>query len=182
MKPSLFLDRDGIINVDHGYVYQSSQFEFVPGIFDVVRAAYQAGFLVAIITNQSGIGRSYYSEDQFHTLMRWVCQQFQDQGGIIDAVYFCPHHPTEGLGDYRQQCPCRKPNPGMIKQACREHAIDLSRSILIGDSWSDLQAGAKAGVSKLIWLSDETPPENNIAAKQIETLAQLDLNQLFSLS
>lgn len=181
-KPALFLDRDGIINIDHGYVYQSSQFEFVTGIFDVVRAAHQAGFLIVIITNQSGIGRGYYNEDQFHTLMGWVSQQFQEHEGAIDAVYFCPHHPTEGISTYRQNCLCRKPKPGMIKQAATEHNIDLSRSVLIGDSWSDIQAGATAGIAQLIWMSDEASPDINIAFKQIETLDQLDLTHLFSLS
>ena len=92
-KPALFLDRDGVINLDHGYVHTPEEFEFVDGIFEVVATANRAGYLVVVVTNQAGIGRGYYSETQFHALTDWMKASFAEHGGQIDAVYFCPYHP-----------------------------------------------------------------------------------------
>lgn len=149
---ALFLDRDGVINVDTGYVHLSEHICFIEGIFDVCRAAKTKNYLIIIVTNQSGIGRGYYSEGDFHRLMEWMKSQFTLQGISIDAVYFCPHHPQEGKGEYRRDCPDRKPNPGMLIKAQREYNIDLERSILIGDRDSDHQAGKKAGIGRIFQL------------------------------
>jgi D-glycero-D-manno-heptose 1,7-bisphosphate phosphatase len=152
-KPALFLDRDGVINVDHGYVHTPENFEFVDGIFEVVAAANQAGYLVVVVTNQAGIGRGYYSEAQFHALTDWMKTKFIENSGQIDAVYFCPYHPEYGVGAYRQESDCRKPAPGMLLQAQRELSIDFGRSIFLGDKLSDMQAGSRAGIEKLFFLN-----------------------------
>jgi D-glycero-D-manno-heptose 1,7-bisphosphate phosphatase len=143
VRPALFLDRDGVINVDHGHVHKIEDFEFIPGIFDLVRKANQAEWLVIIVTNQAGIAKGYYTEEAFHTLMHWVCEQFLQNGARIDAVYHCPHHPE--YGDNRN-CNCRKPQPGLILNAARDFEINLYRSIMIGDKESDITAAAFAKI------------------------------------
>lgn len=149
-KAALFLDRDGVINVDHGYVHKPEDVEFIDGIFELVAAAKRAGYLVIVVTNQAGIGRGYYSEADFHALMDWMKARFAERGGQIDAVYFCPYHPEHGIGQYRRDSDCRKPAPGMLLQAQRELDIDMQRSVLIGDKPSDIAAGRAAGVNNLL--------------------------------
>ena len=136
MRPALFLDRDGVINVDHGHVGKQEDFEFIPGIFDVCRIAKQLGYLIFVVTNQSGIGRGYYTEQDFLKLNYWMCGVFKDHGVEIDKVYYCQHLDS----------PDRKPRPGMILRAVSEFNVDLSRSILVGDRETDVQAGISAGV------------------------------------
>lgn len=148
-RPALFLDRDGVINVDHGYVHTPEEFDFVDGIFEVVAAAKQAGYLVVVVTNQAGIGRGYYSEAQFHALTDWMKTKFIEKGGRIDAVYFCPFHPEYGVGAYRRESDCRKPEPGMILTAMRDFNIDLGKSILVGDSLKDIHAANAAGIGQV---------------------------------
>lgn len=154
-RPALFLDRDGVINVDYGYVHSPEEFEFVEGIFDLVAAANRAGYLVVVVTNQAGIGRGYYSEAQFHALTDWMKTKFNEHGAIIDAVYFCPYHPEHGIGAYRRESEFRKPAPGMLLQAQRELDIDMAQSIFIGDKPSDMAAGCAAGVGTLLHLNGE---------------------------
>lgn len=149
MNRALFLDRDGVINVDRGYVYKLDEIEFIDGIFNLVCAAKKAEFLVIIITNQAGIGRGFYREDQFLNLMNWMKLKFFYNGGSIDAVYFCPYHPVHGIGKYRQESFLRKPNPGMLLQAQQEFNIDMKNSIMIGDNSWDIAAGLAAGVGSL---------------------------------
>lgn len=149
LQPAVFLDRDGVINVDHGYVHRIEDFEFVSGVFDFCLAAHRKGYLLVVVTNQAGIGRGYYTEEQFHALSSWMCEQFRQHGIPLAAVYHCPHHPEFGIGPFKQDCPRRKPNPGMILDAARELGIDLARSHLIGDKHSDLEAGKRAGVTHL---------------------------------
>jgi D-glycero-D-manno-heptose 1,7-bisphosphate phosphatase len=146
----LFLDRDGVINVDHGYVHKPEKFEFIDGIVELVAAANARGYLVVVVTNQAGIGRGYYTETDFHALMAWVREQFSNRGAHIDAVYFSPFHPEHGMGRYRRDSDCRKPAPGMLLRAKEELHIDLAHSILIGDKPSDMQAGQAAGVGMLL--------------------------------
>lgn len=145
-RRALFLDRDGVINVDYGYVHKQNDFEFVCGIFELVAHAVAHDYLVVVITNQAGIGRGYYQEADFHLLMGWVKQQFIQRGGGLDRVYFCPDHPEHGRGVYLRDTPMRKPGPGMLLQACHELDIDPAQSVLVGDQVTDIQAGQKAGV------------------------------------
>lgn len=150
MNYGLFLDRDGVINFDYGYVHQIEKFRFIPGIFDLVRCAKNLGFHIFVITNQAGIGRGYYTETQFLNLSRWMCERFDEAGASITKVYYSPFHPEAGLGKYKKDDFSRKPNPGMILQARTEYNIELGRSILIGDKLTDVNAGIAAGVGKNI--------------------------------
>jgi D-glycero-alpha-D-manno-heptose 1-phosphate guanylyltransferase len=152
LTPALFLDRDGVINVDRGYVHRIEDFEFVDGIFELAGAAKARGLKVVVVTNQAGIGRGLYTEAQFHALTDWMKQRFADEGAALDGVYFCPTHPTAGVGAYRVDSPMRKPGPGMLLQAARELGIDLAQSAIVGDHASDMAAGAAAGLQKLLLL------------------------------
>ena len=143
---ALFLDRDGVINEDRGYVHKPEDTVFLPGIFELVGAANQRGYKVIIVTNQAGIGRGYYTEDEFLQYMEWQKGVFTSQGAMIDDVYYCPHHPEFGLGKYRVDCDCRKPNPGMLTKAMSEHNVYGLGSIMVGDKGSDMIAGKKAGI------------------------------------
>ncbi|WP_408583620.1 D-glycero-alpha-D-manno-heptose-1,7-bisphosphate 7-phosphatase [Paraburkholderia tropica] len=153
--PALFLDRDGVINVDIGYACRPDQIQFVDHIFQLVAEANARGYKVFVITNQAGIGRGYYTEADFHALTAWIHEQFEQAGGHIERTYFCPHHPEHGVGAYRVDCACRKPEPGMLLQAASEYDIDVAHSIFIGDKRSDMQAGQRAGVGTLLYLGDE---------------------------
>ncbi len=155
LRPALFLDRDGVINEDLSYVYRPEDFHFVDGIFELVAAANQIGCLVIVVTNQAGIGRGYYSEADFHALTAWMRHIFVQRGANVDAVYYCPFHPEHGVGKYKKESECRKPNPGMLLRAAKEHHIDLKRSIMVGDKISDIQAGQRAGVGGLFYLGQE---------------------------
>lgn len=152
-RPALFLDRDGVINVDHGYVHSPENFEFVDGIFELVTRANQCNWLVVVVTNQAGIGRGFYSEGDFARLTAWMKDQFVARGASIDAVYHCPFHPEHGIGEYRRESEWRKPGPGMLLQAKRDHSIEMQRSVLVGDKSSDMEAGRRAGVGVLLHLS-----------------------------
>lgn len=158
---AVFFDRDGVINCDRGYVYKRENFEFIDGIFDLARQAYTQNYKLVVITNQAGIARGYYTEEQFHQLTDWMCQQFSAAGAPIDRVYFSPYHPTAGLGLYLKDDISRKPHPGMILQAKRELSIDLSRSVLIGDKVSDIQAGNAAGIGTNLLFTPERPPDQS---------------------
>ena len=159
-KSALFLDRDGVINLDFGYVHKASDFVFCDGIFDLVRTANQNHLTVIVVTNQAGIGRGYFSEETFHELTEWMRGQFVNMNTRIDQVYFSPYHPTEAIGAYRKDDFSRKPNPGMLLQAMAEHDIDLSQSLLVGDNISDMQAGLAAGVQLNLLLDNQGLHEN----------------------
>lgn len=141
MNKALFLDRDGVVNVDKGHVFLKEQFEFNEGIFDLCRKYQEEGYLLIIITNQAGIAKGYYSEADFLRLTDWMINEFADNGIVISKVYYCPHHP-----DITGPCTCRKPEPGMILQAVSEFDLDISKCFLAGDKESDLEAGRKAGI------------------------------------
>jgi len=155
MKKAVFLDRDGIINKDSGYVFKPEDFNFIDGVFGFCRTAQSKGYLLIIITNQSGIARGYFTEQDFHELNNWMLEEFKKNGVNITAVYYCPYHPDYGEGIYKQDSFDRKPNPGMIQKAQAEHDIDLSNSIIIGDKDSDVEAGRVAGVGKLILIKGQ---------------------------
>jgi D-glycero-D-manno-heptose 1,7-bisphosphate phosphatase len=140
-RPALFLDRDGVINVEKHYLYRIEDFEFIQGVFDACRYFQHLGYLIVVVTNQSGIERGYYSEADFQKLTQWMLARFKEQGVDVAKVYHCPHHP-----ELSGACDCRKPKPGMLLAAQEELAIDLSRSILVGDKLGDIQAGKVAGV------------------------------------
>ncbi len=153
LAPALFLDRDGVVNREIGYLSKWEQVEFLPGVFDLCRSAQAMGYKLIIITNQAGIARRLYSEADFHALMQWMTAQFTRAGVRLDGYYYCPHHPEHGIGSYKRDCADRKPQPGMLLRAAREHGIDLAQSIFVGDRCSDIGAGAAAGIRKLVLLT-----------------------------
>lgn len=155
MKKALFLDRDGIINVDFGYVHQIKDFEFVDGIFDLCRYAQDMGFELYVITNQAGIARGYYTIEDFDTLTQWMVKEFSKEDITINDVYFCPHHPDKGMNDFVKACDCRKPEPGLILKAATEHNIDLKRSVFIGDKISDMGAAEAAGIHNRVLVESQ---------------------------
>ena len=160
-RPALFLDRDGVINIDHAYVFKMEDFYFVDGIFELCRRAKECGFLICVVTNQAGIGRGYYTEADFLRLADWMCEVFRNEGAAIDKVYFCPTHPEHGIGDYKVDSIFRKPGPGMILQAAEELDIELAKSVLVGDKDSDIQAGLAAGVGcNLLYRPGQTMSSN----------------------
>lgn len=147
-KPALFLDRDGVINLEKNYVYKIDDFEFVYGIFKLCRIYQDRGFKIVVVTNQAGIARGLYSENDFLKLCEWMTSRFEDHGVVIEKVYYCSHHP-----EFTGECNCRKPSPGMILQASEDIGINLSKSVLIGDKVTDLEAGLAAGLPSLYWLT-----------------------------
>ncbi len=139
MKKALFLDRDGIINVDHGYVYKIEDFEFNEGIFELLRLFLAKGYLLFIVTNQSGIGRGYYSEEDFQKLTEWMLNVLKKEHIIIQSVEYCKHAPEA-------HCSCRKPQIGMVTKILQEYAISLENSWLIGDKQSDIDLANNAKI------------------------------------
>lgn len=172
MKKALFLDRDGIINVDFGYVHQIKDFEFVDGIFDLCCYAQDMGFEIYVITNQAGIARGYYSTDDFNQLTEWMIGEFNKQDIKISGVYFCPHHPEKGANEYVKACKCRKPAPGMILNAQKEHQLDLNHSIFIGDKISDMQAAETAGIHNRVLVQSQYSDDKNTHAHRVENIKQ----------
>ena len=149
---AVFLDRDGVINVDKNYVGNKANFEFLPGAIDGIKRILNLGFAPIIVTNQSGIARGKYSLDDFTKLSFWMEGVLERHGIPLAALYFCPHHPDHGFAPYLKDCDCRKPKPGMFENASKQIKVDLGYSIMIGDKNSDLLAAQAAGVSTLILL------------------------------
>jgi D-glycero-D-manno-heptose 1,7-bisphosphate phosphatase len=147
-RPAAFLDRDGVINHDAGYIYDWSAFHFLPGVVDALRDLQNLGYRLIIITNQSGIARGIYTEADYQALTKKLKASLLLQGVRLDAVYHCPHHPEGRIVEYRLECDCRKPRTGMIDQALRDFDIDIDRSILVGDKPSDIAVGIAANVGR----------------------------------
>ena len=145
-RPALFLDRDGTINIDHGYVGTRERWEWMPGALDGLRMATEAGWRVFVVTNQSGVARGYFDETAVGDLHAWMVDQVRAHGGTIDDIRYCPHHPDALVDRYRRDCACRKPAPGMILGLIDAWALDPARCILVGDQPRDLAAAAAAGI------------------------------------
>ena len=141
-RPAAFLDRDGVLNVDSGYIHQIDQLEWIVGAPEAVRLINDAGFYVFVVTNQSGVARGLYDEAAIVRVHAHMQDTLQKQGARIDEFYYCPHHPEGTVKEYAVECACRKPMPGMLEQAAREWPIDIGRSFLIGDRDADLAAAA----------------------------------------
>ena len=149
MKRAVFIDRDGTINVEKEYLYLSEEFEFIPGAVKAIRFLNEAGFLVVVVTNQSGVARGYYTEEDVHLLHRHIASRLEQSGARVDAWFYCPHHPA-GRGSYALPCRCRKPQPGMLQEAALRFDIDLESSIMIGDKLVDVAAGRAAGCRSIL--------------------------------
>ncbi|MFN9805541.1 MAG: D-glycero-beta-D-manno-heptose 1,7-bisphosphate 7-phosphatase [Betaproteobacteria bacterium] len=175
-RAAAFLDRDGVINIDHGYVSRREQFDWVPGVLPAATRLHRAGYALVVVTNQSGIGRGLYSEASFATLTGWMRDEFDAAGAPLAGVYYCPHHPVDAIAPYRIACDCRKPAPGMLLRAARELDLDLSRSLMFGDRESDLQAAQAAGVQRRYLLGTDgislpAAPATPIARASFPSLA-----------
>lgn len=157
-RKALLLDRDGVINVNHGYVYQAQDCDFVEGIFDLCAEAQAKGYTIIIVTNQSGIARKYYSTKQFLAFSHWIEAQFSARGIHITHTYHCPHHPK-----ISGRCTCRKPRPGMLFKAARNHHLSLSDSIMVGDSRSDILCAQTAKVGKAVLFKDDNVDDSHVS-------------------
>lgn len=147
-RKAAFLDRDGVINLDRAYVHQWDEFEFVPGAVDAMRRLREAGYVLIVVTNQSGLARGMYTEDQFQALTTHMRAALKEAGAEVEAVYHCPHHPKGTVPGLAVDCDCRKPEPGMILRAAREHGLSLADSFMVGDKPSDIEAARAAGVGR----------------------------------
>ena len=145
MNKAIFLDRDGTLNIDYGYVHEIDNFKFIDGAIDALRELKKMGYMLVLVTNQSGIARGYFSEEQFLQLTEWMDWSLAEQDVDLDGIYYCPHHP-EGKGEYKENCDCRKPKSGMLLQAIKELKIDPAQSVMVGDKIEDLKAGIGAKV------------------------------------
>jgi len=146
MNRALFLDRDGVINEDYGYVHKIEDFHFREGIFDVCRAALKARMKIIVVTNQAGIGRGFYTEQDYLKVTEYMSLELNWRLIAISGVYHCPYHPEHGVGHYKADSDCRKPRAGMLIRASRDHDINLSHSVMIGDKDSDRASAEAAGL------------------------------------
>ena len=162
---ALFLDRDGVINVEKDYLYKIENFEFIDGIFELCKHYQEIGYKIFVVTNQSGIARGYYSEKDFTTLTMWMLEEFTQRSIKITEVYHCPHHPN-----ISGECSCRKPKPGMILRAKEEYGVDLNSSIMIGDKERDIEAGLNAGLSETYLFNETQDIKDSKATKIVSKL------------
>jgi D-glycero-D-manno-heptose 1,7-bisphosphate phosphatase len=146
LRPAAFLDRDGVLNVDHGYVYLPERFEWIAGAPEAVRLLNDAGYTVIVVTNQSGVARGYFDETAVRSFNAHLQTGLAAHGAHIDAFYYCPHHPEGSVKDFAIACRCRKPGTGMLEQAAAEWPIDRARSFLIGDRDGDVEAASAFGI------------------------------------
>jgi len=147
---AIFLDRDGTINEEVGYLDSPDKLVIFPSAVEAVRLINQSGFKAIVVTNQAGVARGLFGEDLVEKIHAALREALRQKAALIDAFYYCPHHPTEGLPPYRQSCDCRKPAPGLFLQAARELNLDLSASWMIGDRYNDIEAAHRAGAKGIL--------------------------------
>ncbi len=170
MQPAVFLDRDGTLNEEVGYLDRLDRLALYPWAIDAVRLLNRAGFAVVVVTNQAGVARGLLTEEFLDGLHRHLDELFTAGGAKIDRYYYCPHHPEAPLAAYRQRCGCRKPRPGMVRQAARELSLDLARSFVVGDRWRDVQMAPAVGAQGILVRTGygaseaESPPADACAA------------------
>ncbi len=159
MRKAVFFDRDGVINVDHGYVGKISDFEFLDGVFTTLSAFRRLGYLLILTTNQSGIARGFYTEEDFLKLSDYMQSELQKHDAAFDGIYYCPHHPNAQVLQYKKECYCRKPKPGMFLEAIAKFDIDVNQSAMVGDHAGDLIAAKTAGISRLFLVGNHIQTE-----------------------
>ena len=182
---AVFLDRDGTINEEVGYLDSLDKLKIIPSAYEAIRLINESGMKVVVISNQAGVARGFFTEDFVKITHEHLQTALRQQGASIDNFYYCPHHPTEGIEPYRKDCNCRKPAPGMLLRAVQDLNIDLTRSYLVGDRFNDMEAGKKIGVRGILVKTgfgqsllqddgpDEATPENKpdfIAADILEAV------------
>ena len=177
---ALFLDRDGVVNIEVGYLHRAEDVRFVDGIFSLCRTAATLGYRLVVVTNQAGIARGFYTEADFHTLMEFMRGKLRAEGVELDAVYFCPFHPEHGTGVYKREHEDRKPGVGMLRRGAQEFGVELTESVMVGDRCSDIAAANSANLRQafLIRSTEPAPCPGNYL--QVDSLAQVEqwlLNQ-----
>ncbi len=171
-QKAIFLDRDGVINIEKEYLYKIEDFEFIPGVIEAMQYLQNKGFLLFIITNQSGIARNYYTKDDFNTLTSWMLDQLKKQNITISQVEFCPHIPTDN-------CTCRKPKTGMIDNILKNFDIDLDNSWLVGDKNSDIECAKNANIKNTIQVKSGHKFTSSNADFVIDSLSVKNINTIF---
>lgn len=173
MAKAVFLDRDGTINVERDYLFRCEDFEFISGVPEAIKKLNDAGFLVVVVTNQSGVARGYYSEADVKLLHGFVEQQLVLHGAHVDGYYYCPHHPDKGNAPYRKLCRCRKGEPGMLLDAARDLNIDLTQSFIVGDKLADVEAGLAVESTPILVLTGHGECEKRKISSTIQVCADL---------
>lgn len=158
MKKVIFLDRDGVINVDVNYLYRIEDLTFMPGALEALALAVRAGYELIVVTNQSGVARGYYTEDDVKKLHTYMGKKMEEQGAPVLQFYYCPHHEKGTVPAYTMVCDCRKPEPGMILKAMEDYSIDRAKSFMIGDKPSDVEAAHRAGLDGYLFEGDNLLP------------------------
>ncbi|HSY36327.1 MAG TPA: HAD family hydrolase [Acidobacteriaceae bacterium] len=171
-QKALFLDRDGVINHEVGYLHTVEEVRWVEGIFELCRVAVGLGYKLVVVTNQAGIARGMYTEAQYEALMQWMLVEFVKQGVALDAVYFCPFHP-EGVGKYKREHDDRKPGTGMLRRAAKELGVELGASVMVGDRCTDVMAANAAGLRTAFLLEGTEKAGCGGEYKLVQTLHQV---------
>ncbi len=170
MKKAVFLDRDGTVNEEVGYMTDLAQLRLIKGAGSAIKRLNDAGFTVVLVTNQSGVARGYFTESLVHEAHERLDALLRTDGARIDAVYYCPHHPTAGNTEHTRECDCRKPRTGLIDRAVKDLDIDLARSFMVGDKWSDVELGHRAGVRAVLvqsgFAADDPGNKRSSAARE----------------
>jgi D-glycero-D-manno-heptose 1,7-bisphosphate phosphatase len=173
-RRALFLDRDGVVNEEVGYLHRADEVRFVDGIFSLCRKAAGLGYRLIVVTNQAGIARGYYSEADFEVLMEFMRGELRAEGIELDAVYYCPFHPEHGVGRYKQEHEDRKPGTGMLRRGAREFGVVLSESVLVGDRCSDVGAANAAGLRQAFLMSGTEAAGCGGDYVRVESLAEVE--------
>jgi len=171
---ALFLDRDGVVNAEVGYLHRPEEVRFVEGIFSLCRAAAGLGYRLIVVTNQAGIARGYYTEADFDALMEFMRGALRAEGVELDAVYYCPFHPEHGVGRYKQEHEDRKPGTGMLRRGAREFGVELSESVLVGDRCSDVAAANAAGLRQAFLIGGTEAAKCDGEYVGVESLAEVE--------
>ena len=169
MRPAIFLDRDGTLNFDYGWLTSPEKIELLPGAAEAVRAINEASYLAVLVTNQPVIARGECTTEGLDAIHEKLKSLLAEKGARLDAIYYCPHHPDAGVAgeraEYKVRCDCRKPAPGMLQEAARDLKIDVSRSWMVGDSERDLGAAAAFGIPAVLVASDQLEFKGDVSSK-----------------
>ena len=171
---ALFLDRDGVVNHEVGYLYRREDVRWVEGIVPLCRTAESLGYKLVVVTNQSGIARGLYTQQDFDVLMRWMAAELARDGVILDAVYFCPYHPEHGVGEYKREHEDRKPGAGMLRRAARDLGIVLAESVMVGDRCTDIAAANAGGLRQAFLLRGTEEAGCGGAYIQVDSLGEVE--------
>lgn len=172
-RPAVFLDRDGTLNREVDYLADPDDLELLPGVGAALRALADAGYLLCVVTNQSGVARGLLTEETLHRIHERLAEELRTFGVALDSVGYCPHHPTIGDAPYVRECDCRKPAPGLLREACARFDVDVARSWTVGDSLRDLEAGAALGVRGLLVRTGKGAEQEQAAGPEVEVVDDL---------